>query len=287
MKLKRVLLPLLALMLCMTGCGGEKTNEESAESVAGTSAEVEETPAEVTEGETEEEIPPTNAAFPDADPNAVTFADGNFAFASIVADDDDSAQGELSIVQIDNNYMLKFTDTSTNADNLKTAVQKVKIDVTQLLTPDQIECVYSIGVDICAEATADLYVNEDGENTKAPGWIGGGAGTNTADGKWYDFAEFSDAGTTGYVLERSDFTRAEFKFILASAGKKWDASMDEVFVQIMRWGMGNASNLYIDNITFYDEEGNSIPLTITVPEEGGEASAEGETAAEEAAEATE
>ncbi len=277
MKFRKMMLPLLAAMLCMTGCGGDKKTEDSAESAAETAAATEAAAAEVTEGETEEEVIPTNAAFPDSDPNAVTFADGNFSFASVVVDDDASAEGELSVVQIDNNYMLKFTDTSTNADNLSTSVQKVKIDVTQLLTPEQIECVYSIGFDVCAEATADLYVNEDGVNTKAPGWVGGGGGTMTADGKWYDFSEFSDAGSNCYLLERSDFTHAEFKFLLASGGKKWDATMEEVFVQIMRWGMGNASNLYIDNITFYDEEGNSIPLTMSAPEDAGDAEAAEET----------
>ncbi len=272
MKIQKALLPLLIAAMCMTGCNQKTDNEDSVQDTTGASSV-----AEVTEGETEEEVPPTNAAFPDADPNSVTFEDGNCAFVSVVTDDDFSAEGTLSVEKLENNYMLKFTDTSTTPENYADMVQKLKIDVLQLLTPDQIASVHKIGFDIYAEATDDIYVNEDGVNTFAPGWIGGGGGTTAADGEWYGFADFSAYGVNEYVLQRSDAYRVEFTFLLASAGKKWDSSMEECYVQIMRWGMGNISNLYIDNITFYDEEGNSIPLTPSAPAEG----AEDETAAEE------
>ena len=62
----------------------------------------------------------------------------------------------------------------------------------------------------------------------------------------------------------------EFKFLLASAGKNWNASAEECNLQIMRWGVQNASSTYIDNITFYDADGNSIPLTMAPAAEGGE-----------------
>ena len=38
---------------------------------------------------------------------------------------------------------------------------------------------------------------------------------------------------------------------------------------IMRWGLSNEADLYLDNIIFYDEDGNSIPIVnepIEVPE---------------------
>ncbi len=268
MKFQKRLFPLAAALLFMTGCSSGKAQESSV-SDSGANA------PEVTAAATEEEVLPTNAAFPDADPNAVTFSDGNYSFVSVVTDDDTSAEGTLSVEQVGNNYMLKFTDTSTTADTMSDMVQKLKIDVLQLLTPDQVDCVYSIGFDLYAEAVSDLYVNEDGENAMAPGWIGGGGGTTTADGKWYGFADFSASNVNEYVLERSDACRVEFKFLLASSGKKWDASMEEVYVQIMRWGMSNLSNLYIDNITFYDEEGNSIPLHPSASEsDGGESTEE-------------
>ena len=32
---------------------------------------------------------------------------------------------------------------------------------------------------------------------------------------------------------------------------------------VMRWGIPNQADLYIDNITFYDADGKSIPLVYT------------------------
>lgn len=58
--------------------------------------------------------------------------------------------------------------------------------------------------------------------------------------------------------------------------------MTEPYFQVMRWGMGNISDLYIDNITFYDADGNSIAPTLS---EGWAAS--GDEAADDAEEAPE
>ena len=60
----------------------------------------------------------------------------------------------------------------------------------------------------------------------------------------------------------------EFKFLLAESGKKWDSTVEDVNFSVMRWGMQNISDFYIDNITFYDIEGNAIPLNPSEPEAG-------------------
>lgn len=80
-----------------------------------------------------------------------------------------------------------------------------------------------------------------------------------------------------------------FRFIMASGGKKWEADMTEPYLQIMRWGMQNIQDTYIDNITFFDADGNSIPLTISdgwaaaAPADEEDAPAEDEAPAEDAA----
>ncbi len=277
---KRILLALLAAMaLSLTACGGETDSKtDSAESVADTSAA-----EEVTEEETEEEVIPTHAAFPEADVNAVTFDDGNFAFATIICDDDASADGTLSVEELDGNPMLKYTDTVTTADNLAEMVQKVSINVTHLLAPEQLALINSIEFDMYAAAEADVFVNDDGENVKVPGWIGGGGGTVAADGKWYSFADFAASGINEYEMERSDACHVQFKFLLASAGKNWDETVEDPNFLIMRWGMQNLSSMYIDNITFYDADGNSIPLTLSTPTEE-EPTEEGAETVEEATE---
>lgn len=250
--MKKFYLLLLLTAVALSGCS---QNTESSQLSAETSA-----PEEVTEAETESLPPPTNAPFPEADPNAVTFDDGNFSFISVIKDDDTAVDGSLSVETIGGNAMLKFTDTSTNAQNLEKAVQKIKISVGQLLRPDQLESVYRISFDCYAEAKDELFLNDDGEYRKVPGWIGGGGGTMCADGNWYSFADFSASGINEYDLERSDACHVDFKFLLAESGKKWDSSVQDVNFSVMRWGMQNISDFYLDNITFYDQEGNAIPL---------------------------
>lgn len=270
---------LAAMLLSMTACGGE--NNSTAETEAPTT-EAAEAPEEVTEAPTEAETePPTNAPFAEADANAVTFDDGNCAFASIVCDDAGSADGTLSVESIDGNAMLKYNDTTTTADNMAEMVQKVSIDVSKLLTPEQYGEVSSIGFDVLAKAEADAFVGESGENLKVPGWLGGGGGSVTADDNWYGFADYAATEINEYNLERSDAYRVTFKFLLASAGKCWSAEMEAPNFLIMRWGMQNVSSLYIDNITFYDADGNSLPLLAY----GAEEAAEGEASAEEGTEA--
>lgn len=273
---------LAAMLLSMTACDGGKENSEPTE--ATTEATEATTEAEeVTEAPTEEETVPTNAPFPEADPNAVTFDDGRYDFVSIFCDDDLAADGTLSVETIDGNAMLKFTDTKTNADNVGTIVMKLLVDAKSLLAPEDLEKVYSIRFDIGAKAEGELLVGDDGTAMRVPGWIGGGGGSITADGNWYGFADFSASSIQEYALERSDMYNVEFKFLLASAGKNWNASAEECKLQIMRWGVQNSSSTYIDNITFYDADGNSIPLTMAPPAEGGEEPTEAAPAATEAA----
>lgn len=268
MKKRLTALLLLGAMLAATGCSG---NAESSEATAPTAAEVTEAP---TEAETEA---PTNAPFPEADANAVTFDNVGADIAEIVVDDDTSVDGTLTVESVDGNSMLKFTDTTTTADNISKAVQKIRFDVTKLLAKDQLALVDHIEFDVCAVAKDTVFVNDEGETPKVPGWIGGGGGTETCDGKWYGFTDFSASGIQEYNLERSDLYHVNFKFMLAASGRKWDETMTEPYLQIMRWGIQNISDFYIDNITFYDADGNSIPLTIS---EGWAASGDGEDVTE-------
>jgi hypothetical protein len=261
MKKHLVLPALLAALLCLTACGSQGSSapvtETVPETTAGTAAE--------TTGETTEEVtePLTNAPLPEPDPNALTFDEIGADVAVLVVDDKQSVDGKLSVKEIDGNNMLKLTDETSNADNYADAVQKIRLDVSKMLAPEQLELVDRIEFDLYAEARDTLYVNENGENMLAPGWIGGGGGTECADGKWYGFADFSGSNINEYVLPRTDACHVTFKFLLAASGRKWDATMTQPYVQIMRWGIGNISDLYIDNITFYDADGNSIPPTVS------------------------
>ena len=254
-----------ALAAAATGCGDKKNdNPEPSESSAVNSASettTEETASEeeTTEAETEEErLPPEPVEA--SDPNAITFDDGDFSFASVVTDDDKAASGVLSVEELMGNKMLKFTDDNTVP--LDGKVQKLRFNAAQLIGPENLPKVRRIEFDLYARATADHFVNEDGENVFAPGWIGGGGGTVTAkDEKWYDFKEFAGGE---YDFEVSGAVHGEFKFLLADGGMCWSEDMTDANFLIMRWGISNEADLYIDNIVFYDENDNSIPI-INVP----------------------
>ena len=132
-----------------------------------------------------------------------------------------------------------------------------------LLAPEDLPKVRSIEFDIYADAVSENYKNQDGNMVKAPGTISAGGGTVTAkessdgEGTWYDFAEFQGGE---YNCERSGAVHAQFKFLLAESGVCWAEDMDDANFLVMRWGSENESNLYIDNIVFYDENGQSIPV---------------------------
>lgn len=271
-----------ALAAAAAGCGDKKNSSESSESSAVNTTTAETTTAEetteevTTEEETEERLPPEPVEA--SDPNAVTFDDGDFSFVTIISDDDHAATGELSVEEVMGNKMLKFTDD--NSVPLDGKVQKLSFNAAQLLGTENLPKVRKIEFDLYAQATADNFVNEDGENVFAPGWVGGGGGTVTAnDDKWYDFSEFSGGE---YDFELSGAVHGEFKFLLADGGMCWSEDMTDANFLIMRWGLSNEANLYIDNIVFYDEDGNSIPI-VNEPiaaEEGEEVPAEEETPAE-------
>ena len=75
------------------------------------------------------------------DTNTVSFDDEDFSFALVITDDETSARGELSIAEFQGNKMLKYTDLGETFEN--GLVQKIRIDVKNLLSPENIEKVFT------------------------------------------------------------------------------------------------------------------------------------------------
>ena len=241
----------LVLAVCAAGCADKKDSSTKSEETTEATTTAEVTTEEET---TEEKQPPTPVECDD--PNAVTFDDGVFDFASAKSDDPDCASGELSVEELMGNKMLKFTDDNTVP--LSGKVQKIDISVLPLIGAEGAAKVRRIEFDLYAQATADHLKTDDAEGVRAPGWIGGGGGTVTADNdRWYDFQAFEGGE---YDFETSGPVHAKFKFLLADGGQCWTEDMEDPNFLIMRWGIANESDIYIDNIVFYDEDDNSIPL---------------------------
>ncbi len=245
-----------ALAACTAGCGDKKDSDTKTETENTTAAPVEETtPEDTTAEDTTEPEPPKPVEATDS--NAVTFDNGLFDFAYVKSEDPDCAVGTLSVEEVMGNKMLKFTDDNTVP--LKGKVQKVRINAVKLLGSEGIAKVRRIEFDLYAQATADHLKTNDAEGVRAPGWIGGGGGTVTANSdRWYDFQEFEGGE---YNFETSGAVHVKFKFLLADSGQCWSEDMEDANFLIMRWGIANEADLMIDNIVFYDEDGNSIPLT--------------------------
>lgn len=282
MKSKKIYVLLASLVMAssLTACSGsssalEKTSSQATAAEKKTTAdknnEKTETTTDKPQKPTEKLIPPSPVEA--SDPNSVTFDDGNFDFITIQDSNIDSAKGKLSIVEIKGNKMLKFTDDLSVPIDGK--VQKLIVSASKLLDAKDLPKVRSIQFDLYADATAKNYTNKDGKKVKAPGTICGGGGTVTAKtdskgkGKWYDFESFEGGE---YNFDMSGAVHAEFKFLLAAGGLTWDEKMEDANFLIMRWGSENDSNLYLDNIVFYDENGNSLPVnTEKNPKETGKA----------------
>ena len=263
-----------ALAAAAAGCSDKSgSTSDKASSAVDSSAETDTAAPDTTAETTTEEVTEEERTQPEpveaSDPNAVTFDDGDFSFVSIISDDEQAAVGELSVEEVMGNKMLKFTDD--NSVPLEGKVQKLSFNAAQLLGAENLPKVRRIEFDLYAKATADHFVNEDGESIAVPGWIGGGGGTVTAkDDKWYDFEEFAGGE---YDFELSGAVHGEFKFLLADGGMCWSEDMTDANFLIMRWGLSNESDLYIDNIVFYDEDGNSLPI-VNEPVEAAETDSE-------------
>ena len=255
---KYIYLCLLAVLL--TGCSGQTSTQETEPVPVPTEPEtIAETTSEMLSEENHSEIISENslknAPFPEADPNAITFDDGNFSFVSVVQDDDTSVKGTLSIEFVDGNAMLKFTDNSTNAENLPSAVQKISISANSLLEEHQLESVAKIAFDLYTESKTESF----------SGSFTAGGGTTCINGEWFNFPDFSVEQCN---LQRSDANHVEFAFPEDDPGKRWDSTVEKPEILFMRWNMETCSDFYLDNLTFYDEEGNAIPLNPISPENG-------------------
>ncbi len=268
-----------ALAFSLAACTASCSSKNSSDSASAGSTEKTDS-ADVT-GTTRTPPVPDKAS----DPNAVTFDDGDFSFARLITDDKKSASGELVIAEVQGNKMLRLKDDMKVGQEGK--VQKIAIHAAPLIGQENLGKVRKITFDAYADAKAANYLNQDGELVQVPGTICGGGGTVVAlkdkdgKGKWCDFSEFQGGE---YDFDFSGAVHGEFKFLLADTGECWDATMDDANFLIMRWGIENDSDLYIDNIVFYDENGKSIPI---IKDELAAAAATATTAVTETATASE
>lgn len=285
--MKRKIISVLAvcsLIVSMTSCGPETKEENSTveETTAVTTAAEEEIPAETTEELVEPDYP---VVTPDA--NAITFNDSDDLFtAHCMAQknfENDESNCNLSVAEYKGERQLKIEVLDYDNEKYMYKTPKIVFDVDELVGVDNLRKVKSFSCDITQVAVGE-FTGDDGEKMLVPGNLMGTFGSNVGEeGDWYVPAGSSNEYAQAEWDFEWEYLHVEGKWLLKGFV---DGAADSTLV-FMRWSIPNQADIYLDNITFYDEDGNSIPIVYTPGAVSDEAEAESEGAAEEEAETEE
>lgn len=298
MRMRKALALLAALMMAgaLASCGKESSETVEESSVAETTV-AETTTAESSEEESseEEKKPAEPKDLGPVDKNAITFEDGNLFTAEAVADSG-AAPIELSVVEYQGNKkLLVHVLKAEGKEDADYEVPKIKFDLPALLGAENVGKIGHISVDMYCNALEN-WVNDDGSESLVVGNFLGALGGNIAGMKAYD--------KEGNLIQSDWANHYEFKCddwenptnewrietdIPALLPSNGYASLDGEYYDadgnpldpaevcagqnlfIMRWGQKNSVDFYIDNLTFYDKDGNSMAIV------GGGDAAEEET----------
>ena len=125
---------------------------------------------------------------------------------------------------------------------------------------------------------------DDGEMLHVPGNLMGTFGSNVGEdcSDWYVPTGSASEYATAEWQCSWVHTRVEGKWLLKGFV---DGTTDSTLV-FMRWSIPNQADVYIDNLTFYDEDGKSIPIIYGTGEAAAETESEDVTSAEDEAPVT-
>ena len=172
----------------------------------------------------------------------VDFENGDYSAFYMKEKDGDPSL--LSVVEYNGSKAL-FIDTQENG------TPKVIIDVKKLVGEDQLEQVRTISMDL-------VIVQPDGD---VPGWNGGAVGSSQGENAqlWYQGTEWI---IEEYINNATPVTTISTTF---EDGYGF-LNHTEAYYLFMNWSH-NGTDMYIDNVTFYDGEGNAIPVLTESSEE--------------------
>ena len=279
----RIMIALLAaLMLC--GCtaapqdGTSKTADES--SAAETTAVQEDAAPDLTdapdaaeESSEEEKEPPTRDVGP-VDPNAITFEDGDMHSGHQMGEGGDEADIELSIADLDGDKKLKV-HVLRDDPAADFGVPKIVFNLPKIMDKARIGDIAHISVDFTCVGN-ELWHNDDGTESLVVGNFLGALMGNLASekGKDADGNITQNTWATHYEFKHEDWEFPEHTWRIETdvLGNKipangYAANDDGTTFVIMRWQQKNDADFYIDNITFFDKDGNSIPTFAAGAEE--------------------
>ncbi len=285
--MKRKIIAILlinAMLASFTACSGDKgsTSDGEKESANTTAPAVtDESQTEVSE--TEELVEPDYPVFV-VDENAITFNDSDDVFTARCVQEQNFENEEsncnISVAEYKGEKQLKIEVLDKNSTG-GYKIPKIRFDVDALVGPENVGKVKSFSADITQVAVGE-FVGDDGVGRLVPGNLMGTFGSVLGPecNEWYEPTGTSNNFAAAEWNFEWTYHHAEGKWLL----KTFTEGTTECTLVFMRWSIPNQADVYIDNLTFYDEAGNSIPIVYTPgatteggAEEGGEI-VEGETA---------
>lgn len=272
MKKITAILTVLFMITAFTACDSKNSVDESSIQPSETSA-VTETKSPVETTIVTEEIELVEPDYPvfTPDVNAITFNDSDDLYTAHCMNEknfeNDEAECELSVAEYKGERQLKIEVKGYNEKTKMYKTPKIVFDMDELVGSDNLSKVKSFSADITQVAVGE-FIGDDGEAIIVPGNLMGTFGSNVGEdcSDWYEPTGSSNA----YAQEEWNF---EWEYLHVEG--KWllkgftDGTTDSTLV-FMRWSIPNQADVYIDNLTFYDEDGNTIPIIYTPSEESSE-----------------
>ena len=282
MKTRMIIALLAALTLCgctaapQNGVSPTKTDGES--SAIESAAETEDAAPASSEApeessEEEEKEPPTRDVGA-VDPNAITFDDGDMHSGHQMGEGGDEADIELSIAELDGDKKLKV-HVLRDDPAADFGVPKIVFNLPKMMDKARIGDIAHISVDFTCVGN-ELWHNDDGTESLVVGNFYGALMGNLASekGKDADGNITQNTWATHLEFKHEDWEFPEHTWRIETdvPGNKipangYAANDDGTTLVIMRWPQKNDADFYIDNITFYDKDGNSIPMLAAGAEE--------------------
>lgn len=299
MKKMLAMLAAVTMMGALVSCGKDTADSSNAETSAPETSAAE-TSAESSEESSEEESSVSDPLPRDVGPidaNAVTFEDDDLRTAHQMCGGSDECDIELTVADLDGDKKLKIHPVRDD-DSKDYGVVKLVFDLPNMVGAENVANIGRVTVDFTCIANG-TWINDDGSESLVVGNFLGTVAGQLAGEKGKD----DEGNLIQNTWAQSDFAyddwehsegswRCETTFPINNIPANSFAANDPASaLVIMRWGQKNDVDFYIDNITFYDKDGNSMPVLHSGEEgapdaEGAEAEAE-ESPAESSEEASE
>ncbi len=263
MKMKKAfaLLSALCLMGAFSGCSDSGSSSEETTTTTTTTT----TKATTTTTTTTE--PPQELT---VDNNAITFDTASFYTLHCMNEsnfENDEAECKLSIADVDGDQKVLVEVIGYDEKNGEYKVPKLVFNIAELIGVENTGKIGHISVDFTCVAK-DVWENADGTEALVVGNFLGALAGNLAAEKGTD-AEgnlIQNTWATHFEFALDDWENPEHTWrvetdvpkLLAMNG--YSDNYEEATLVIMRWAQKNQVDFYIDNVTFYDKEGNSMPI---------------------------